>query len=255
MSLQAPNLGARECDKLQVVTWLWGVGTGPFTSEDVNKLYRAMRRHYHKPFTFWCITDFDTKERVSFENGVYTYPMSEFRDHSEMRAGQRGCFHRLRLLDRSMGDVFGPRILQMDLDAVVVGDVTPLFTRAEPVVIHVQNDAPGRATRNPSLLLMDAGALHPVWERFHAAPHETWQAAKNHGWNCSDMSVINDYLHQNRATVKPATWETGVARYWKDIKPTGLLPADARIVLFYGNDKATDPAVQARSPWIAEHLR
>lgn len=236
--------------KLQVVTWLWDVGRGPFTPQDVNLLHRGMVRHLRAPFDFWCITDYDA-EPAAFDAGIRTYPM--FTDHAEMKGGIRSCFRRLRIFDRAMGDLFGPRILQMDLDAVIVDDVTELFTRTEPLVIHTQNPAPGRYTYNPSLLLMDAGVLHPMWEAFHAAPQETWYGAKDRGWNCSDMSIINDYLHRHQAEVKPAEWKTGVARYWKDVKPTGALPPDTRIVLFYGHDKAGDPEVQARSPWIAEH--
>lgn len=41
------------------------------------------------------------------------------------------------------------------------------------------------------------------------------------------------------------------------VRPHGIgaLPPDARIVFFYGEPKAWDPAALAQSPWISEHYR
>lgn len=238
---------------LQVVTWLWGVGRGPFGPQDVNLLHRGLRRHLSLPFVFWCVTDYDG-EPAAFDAGIRTYPM--FTDHAEMSAGHRACFRRMRIFDRAMGDLLGPRILQLDLDVVFTDDVTPLFSRTEPLLMHLQRSAPGRKTWNPSLLLMDAGVLHPLWERFHAQPQQSWYDAKDKGWAGSDQAVINDYL--NRIAPhgpQPATWTRadGVSAYWEDSAVDGRLPIGTRVSLLYGSQNPGDADVQRKSPWVLEH--
>lgn len=232
---------------LSVVTWKWGPAFGP---EYVNRLRRGLARHLRLPHAFHCITD----NTAGIEAGVACHPM--YSDHAAMRAGNRSCFRRLRMFAKDMRDVLGPRVLHLDLDTVVVGDVTPLFDRADPLVILKQADnGRGRVTHNPSVLLMDAGVLHDMWERFHAAPDKTWREAKARGWACSDMSIINDYLHVNRATAMAATWDEadGVQAYWR--RQNKELRPGARLVTFYGKQNPSDADVQRQSPWIMEYWK
>jgi hypothetical protein len=237
---------------LSVVTWQWGT---LFGVDYVNKLASMLRRHLHTPYLLHLITDVEYVDDDTLDYGVIQHPM--FTDHAEMRAASRSCFRRLRMFDRDFGELLGPRILHLDLDCVIVDDITPLVDRPDPIVLVKQSEiaARQRVVHNPSMLLMDAGVLHEMWERFHADPTATWQAAKNQGWSCSDMSIINDYLYKNRATVKASTWDEvdGVQSYWR--KDGKLLKKGARIVLFYGKDNPGDAAAQAQSPWIKEHWR
>jgi hypothetical protein len=235
---------------LSVVCWKWGTLFGP---EYVNRLRRGLARHLRLPHTFHCITDNAAGVETGGRSGdVVVHHM--YTNHAAMKAGNRSCFRRLRMFSKDMGETLGPRILHLDLDTVVVGDVTPLFDRADPLVLLKQSDnGKGRVTHNPSVLLMDAGVLHAMWERFNAFPDKTWREARARGWACSDMSVINDYIHVNRATVKAATWgeADGVQAYWR--RENKQLRPGARLVTFYGKENPGDAAVQAKSPWIAEH--
>jgi hypothetical protein len=226
-----------------------------FGPEYVNKLHWMLRRHLRIPFTFHCVTDDPTGLDDAW---VDVRPM--YADHAEMAAGKRSCFRRLRLLDREMGNVFGPRILQLDLDVVFTGDVTPLFDRPEPVVLVEQSVSGGRAVHNPSMFLFDAGVWHDLWERFHADPRGVWAAAtsnkREHGWSRvnSDMTVIND--HVSTSKLRPARWtqRDGVVAYWREVRRLGgRLPPGARAVLFYGRENPGDVEAQKKSPWIKEH--
>lgn len=242
---------------LAVVTWLWAAPESPFGPEYVNRLHSMLQRHLRAPHKLYCITD---NPVTDFDSGIETVSMSpNFLRHADMRAGNRSCFRRLRIFDAGMALDFGPRILQLDLDAVIVDDVTPLFARTEPLVLCVQNRPARRTVYNPSAALFDAGVLHEMWERFDAAPRETWLEAKRRGWSCSDMAVINDFV--SRLPVgdprRPAAWTEaeGMVAYWRDVKKDGALPPGARMVLFYGNSNPGDASVQAKSPWVAEHWR
>jgi len=218
-----------------------------------------LHRHLHVPHTFHVIE----------ESPLELYPYSDMRihptytDHANMVANNRSCFRRLRLLDRDMADVLGPRILQLDLDVVITGDVTELFTRTEPVVVCrqtsvVRKDGHERTTYNPSMLLFDAGALHGVWERFHASPLNVWNAAKSHGWACTDMAILNDWFNAPGGVNRPAIWteKDGVVTYWREVRRNNHnLPDGARVVLFYGRQNPGDPDVQKACPWILSHWR
>src|SRR5262245_17164589 len=130
---------------LTVVTWLWGDGR-TFGPEYVNRLARSFKRNYHAPHDFVCVTDWDDLQ--DFDSScVRTFPMMY--EHAEMRSGNRSCFRRLRLHDEQTGRLLGDRILQLDLDTVIVGDVTNLFARDEPLVLTTQNASAGRTTYNP----------------------------------------------------------------------------------------------------------
>jgi hypothetical protein len=237
---------------IDVVTWKWGNLFGP---EYVYKLSSMLARHLHVPYRLNVITD-DPKIVDCPYGSFRTLPM--FTDHAEMKAGNRACFRRLCIFDRDMATVIGPRILQLDLDVVITGDVTPLFDRTEPLMLVEQrrDDKLNRTTYNPSMLLMDAGILHDLWAKFHAAPKTTWETARGNGWACSDMSVINDYLHRH-PDVPRAVWtrEEGVTAYWREVRreTKGPLPNGARVVLFYGQENPSDKAVQERSPWVKDH--
>lgn len=242
---------------IQIVTWLWQSPNNLFTAEHVNRLYAGLTRHCHTPFTLWCITDWS--EPSHFTPGVRTFPM--FEDHKDMSVllpvGPRACFHRLALYDRAMGNVFGPRIVQMDLDVVVTGDVTPLLSmRTEPLLVHLQRkDSAARRTYNPSLMIMDAGVLHDCWAEFHANPNGVKNDALKNGWNGSDMSILNRWLDTHPPTASLGL-DDGVANYWSDCRrERWRLPAEARVVLFYGRRRLGDPDVLKDSPWIAENWK
>lgn len=231
---------------LTVLTWKWGQ---LYTADHVNKLRSMLARHLRLPHQLHLITDDGGAAEYP---GVVVHPMRH--DHAEMVSGGRSCFRRLWMLSREAGEVIGPRILHLDLDVVLVGDVTPLFDRPEPLVIYDQHTH-SRTVYNPSMMLMDAGALHTAWEEFHAAPAATLARALAAGWTQSDMAIINMYAHA--MVPKPPVWDErdGARAWFRMRRHAGALPADARIVLFYGPDDPSKPDVQKMAPWVAEHWR
>lgn len=236
-----------------VVTWLWDAPGNLFGPEYVNRLACGLRKHLRAPHTFTVITD---HERDEFDGDVRVHPMVY--DHAEMRAGNRSCFRRLAL-HGPLGLEFGSRLLQLDLDTVIVDDVTPLFDRDEPIVMVTQNKSrtgSDRRIMNPSATLFTPLVWRAMWDEFHAAPAETWQAAKREGWSCSDMSVLNRFNSHLPVSDprRAATWSdgSGMLSYWKDCH-AGALPPGARMVHFYGMFSPGDHSIQKKSPWIAEH--
>jgi len=234
---------------LHIVTWKWGTTFGP---EYVNKLQIMLKRHLSTPHQLHCITD----DPAGIDDFVLCHPM--YSDHGAMTAGNRACFRRLRIFDKAMREQFGPRILQLDLDIVITGDMTPVFDRPEPLVLCWQGTNPSTklTTYNPSMLLMDAGVMHEMWENFNARPHAVWAEARKNGWRQSDMSIINNELMKGKIQFGSWNEKDGIYTYWRDLRRTNYeLPADARAVLFYGKHNPGDAEVLSKCPWVSDHWR
>jgi hypothetical protein len=234
---------------IDVLTWRWGDKFGP---EYVNRLASMLSRHLHVPHRLHCFTD----DASGVIPSVACHPAPDpYPAHMVAGKGRasRSCFRRIRMYDRDMADLVGPRILHLDLDVVIVGDVTPLFDRPEPLVVYDMENRKGRVSYNPSVLLMDAGVLHHMREEFDRDPAGVWQRAKSEGWTMSDMAVLGLYASR----VRPPTWgrADGVLAYYRDVRHAPHeLPEGARMVLFYGDDNPGDQRVAAK-PWVAEHWR
>lgn len=69
-----------------------------------------------------------------------------------------------------------------------------------------------------------------------------------------DLAACNPLLAK-RAAERAQRVAPGVPEPVVRPHGVGVLPPDARIVFFYGEPKAWDPAALAQSPWIAEYYR
>src|SRR5690606_31518495 len=147
-----------------VVTWKWTTPgyRSTFGPETVNTLARMVRRHYRPDVRVLCVTDEPEGIDASVEivpawNDFATVP-------SPHGAQQPSCYRRLRAFDPAIGSVFGERFVSMDLDCVIVGDMTPVWERDEDFVIW--SDTGPKTLYNGSMFLMTAGARPQVWTDF-----------------------------------------------------------------------------------------
>ena len=148
-------------EPLRIVTFFWDdpnakhKGNYEFSIEHVNRLARAFKKHLKIDHEFVCVTDNPDGIDVGL---VRIIPLwDEFRDLGR-------CFVRLGVYSSAMRDIIGPRFACIDLDTVIVGDVTPIFARTEPFIGY-------RDSKNPRcysgcFYLMDAGAKEEVYKTF-----------------------------------------------------------------------------------------
>lgn len=230
---------------LTVVTWKWralGQYRSTFSPASVNALRRMVARHYARPHRFVCVTD----DADGLDADVEIVPA--WNDFADLRSPHGGanpsCYRRLRMFAQDIGDVLGSRFVSLDIDTVVVGDLAPLWDRPEDIVLWGELDQ--RSFYNGSMVLMTAGARPQVWERFDPArsPLEALRA----GRFGSDQGWISHCLGRGEAT-----WTTadGVYSYRVHVGPTGVIPPDARIVMFHGPVDPWTPEAQAL-PWVQE---
>lgn len=208
-----------------------------YTSEHVNVLERMLKRHYHKPHRLVCVTD--DPEHINCRT------VALWDKHLELG----GCFNRLYTFSPDMRGLFGGRFVCIDLDCVIVGDVTPLFDRKEDFVINSYKPMPFRPAPdqcyNGGLYMMDAGARAHVWDTFD--PESSVKQIQQQPEVCigSDQAWIRLCLGRGEArwTNKQGVYE---ARQFQD-----RLPEDARLVFFAG---ARDPSLR-KFQWVLEHWK
>ena len=93
-------------------------------------------------------------------------------------------------------------ILALDLDVVIVDDITALVDRPDPLVCWRVGYA---GVYSGSILLMDAGVLDPLWRAFHADPDGYPRRAWPGGVG-SDQAMLNYFLSRPYQTIRPAVW-------------------------------------------------
>lgn len=226
-----------------VLTWLW---TDPryrgerYTAEHVERLRRMVERHYRLPHRFACVTNLDLPAHIE------RIPLADLR-LARLRSphGSRypSCYRRLRMFAPGAGEVFGQRFISLDLDLVLLDDVTELWSRPEPFVAW--RDLHPRCLYNGSMMMLTAGAHPRVWTDFNpdTSPH---MAVRK--YNGSDQGWISYRLGPGHATW---TGEDGVYSFRHQIRDREL-PENAKIVVFHGNVKPWHEEAQAL-PWVREH--
>jgi hypothetical protein len=240
---------------LTVLAWKWkpaatsgqsAEGTVErYSAIHVNRLRHMVGRHLHIPHRFLCITD----DSSGLDADIETLPMWPG-DELLYRHTRR-----LRMFSAGAREALGDRVLNLDLDTVVCGDLTPLATRSEPLVIWWSPSLRTKSARvyNPSVVLFAPGDLDAMWQSFSADPADAIVRARRHGWRNSDQAILNDWITQHGVPVHRLTEADGLYSFRDHILPGGGLPADARLVGFY--DPHYDPAfpeLQAAHPWITQ---
>src|SRR5262245_14398923 len=161
----------------------------------------------------------------------------------------KGCLCRLRMFDPRWQHDHGikpwDRIVCLDLDLVITGELDPLFDRSEDFVILQGANAANPCPYNGSVMMLRAGAHQEVWRDFsldavRRVPR--YEFPDDQGWLWAKLP-------------NAATWnvgsESGIYAFRKPQWPKDdRLPFDARIVAFPG---ARDPSQFKHLAWVQKH--
>ena len=246
-----------------VVTWKW-LSPGyrsQFTAEHVNVLRAMVARHYPRPHRFVCVTDDPTGLDRQIEavalNALPGHQWANIPNPSWKNGPS--CYRRLAMFHPDIGLQFGRRFVSMDLDCVVVGDLTPVWERPEPIVLWSDPLFSPQGMYCGSMTMLTAGARPDVFERFDPArsPAESRAA----GCLGSDQGWISHVLG---AGMPAWTTDHGVYSFWVHLEGKGQrpprpprkdLPANARLVFFHGARDPWHADIQAEYGWVREHWR
>lgn len=155
--------------------------------------------------------------------------------------------------------MFGERLVSIDLDTVITGNLEPLFDRPEDFVIWGESDFPHTTPFCGSMWYLKTGTRPQVWTEFKGQESRDlhWSVGcrgSDQGW----LSYILDYKprHEHPQTFTPeATWgrADGVYSFRKHVQKMGF-QQDSRVVFFHGKE---DPWTRrmSRLNFVKEHYR
>ena len=209
-----------------------------YSADYVNRLRSMLERHLTIPHRLVCVTDdpigIDPRvEIVRMPSWVLSLPR---------------YYRKLYAFHSDGAELFGPRVLMIDLDVVIVGDMGPVVERSEPFIAW-STPPNAKARFNTSLVLMDTGKYPEVWDLFDPAtsPGELRQA----GYEDGDQDWVSWVLLNEGPTW--ARQDEGIEPYYQ-IR-FGPLPSNASVVFFNGRRSPAMKEVQQLTPWVAEHWK
>jgi hypothetical protein len=229
----------------------WGTKYGP---EYVNRLYAMVRRHLRGDFHFVCLTD-DPKGIRSEVTCLPIPPLS-------LPEGipDRG-WKKLTTFEADLHGLRGTALF-LDLDVVILDDITPFFEYPGRFLIIHDWKRPWRVTGNSSVYRFELGAHADVLQTFRAE-HERVRRRVRH-----EQAFLSEHLHaQGLLAYWPDAWcrsfkyhciPSWPTNYWRAPAP----PAGTRIVIFHGEVNPPDAIAGRRnrhwryirpSPWVATH--
>jgi hypothetical protein len=217
------------------VYW-WGE---KYSVDYVERLRNGIRRNLKQPYHFIVITD---RERSI--PGVRCLLIPEV---DLYLTRMKGCFARLRLFDQNFLQAHGidGKVVSVDLDLIVVGELDPLFDREDDFSILQGINASNPCPYNGSIWMLKAGTRPDVWKDFSLAAYHHYKVPyyafpDDQGWLYYKFPKAGYYGPEN-----------GVYAYRKP-KWLDPLPKDARIVAFPGY---RDPSMFVHLSWVKEHWR
>ncbi|MEP7281973.1 MAG: glycosyltransferase [Rubrivivax sp.] len=228
----------------------WGTKYGP---EYVNRLHAMVRRHLAGPARFVCLTD----DARGVHDDVECLPLPSL----DLAPGADRGWPKLTTFTADLHGLRG-RALFMDLDVVIVGDVTPFFEAPGDFLIIKDWKRPWRVTGNSSVYRFEIGAHVDVLQHF--VEHQAEVRAQHR----NEQEYLSHALHaQGKLHYWPAGWCRSFkyhciprwpSNYWR--APT--VPPGTRIVIFHGEVNPPDALAGRRNrrwrhmlpaAWVAQH--
>lgn len=261
---------------IAIVCWRWGTR---YDADYVNRLSRMLARNLHLPYRLFCITD----DPTGLHPSVIPIPLPP--------VSNLGRCRRLRVFDPSYNSIFAcDRLVQIDIDCVITGEITHLLDRDDPLVLW-RSLPEKRYSRkhglvdntsligpyNTSLILMDRAIFPTLWSDYLQCPEKLEGAARASGFSTllatavkrdgqvlakttsalapgdDDQAIVSLYAHP----LNPPVWTESDGIYKLGRRGfsnrAGDLPPGARMVFFNGSIPSNTP--DPRWDWIKEHWR
>ena len=238
-------------DERVVLCMKWGTKYGP---EYVNRLYAMVRRHLRGDFRFVCLTDRD--EGILPEVQCLPIPALDL----PPGIPERG-WTKLTTFEANLHGLQGTALF-LDLDVVILDDITPFFEQPGEFLIIHDWKRPWRITGNSSVYRFRLGAHADMLAYFRTHFEQVRVEVRN------EQAYLSDFLHkQGRLTYWPKEWCISwkyhcIPRFPTNYWRTPAASPGTRIIIFHGVMNPPD-ALAGRNngnwrhakpaPWIADH--
>lgn len=227
---------------LTVICWLWK-STGwrhGYSYVHVNAMQRMLERHLKIPHRLVCVTD--NPEGINCETvPLWEQPIVNVAAHSP------NCYRRLWVFSGEAREIFGDVILSIDLDCVIMDDITPIIDTSLEFKINKGIICP----YNGAMWLLKTGSRSFVWNCFdpEISPGLAAEQKNEDGRNYfgSDQAWIS-YCLKNEAVW---TAEDGIYHFSDHITTKkNPVAENTRIMFFAGRLKPWMPYVYKLSPML-----
>lgn len=241
---------------LQFVCMKWG---SKYLAQDVNRLYRAVRKLTPGALKFYCLTD--QAEGIDPQVTVLPIPSLPVLGDQVLDRGWR----KLTLFSPELAAIAGPTLF-LDLDMVIVDSLAPFFAHDDAFrVIKDYKRFRYRNTwsGNTSVFFYRAGRGYGVYERLRTLGAEVRVRYRNEQEFMSDCMRVRGELNY-----WPPDWCPSFKYHCVPAFPFSLwqaprLPVGAKVLVFHGRPKPEealrgDGAKWYRptrpAPWLAPFL-
>jgi len=212
---------------MTTVACVWVKGNVPYTAEYVANLSAMVRRHIDRPYRMVCLTD----RPDEVPHGIDPIAVPNL-------SPLPGWWSKLELF-KPAHRLTG-RVLYLDLDTLIVGDLAPVLDWPAPFAIvpddtsSFQPRPPYRVVKrfNSSVMVFDGGIYPDLFEG--------WRGAVKAGlWG--DQDLIGERYPS--IDTMPAAWFPRLSTF----SQAGTIPTGARVVL---SKKPKNHVAAAQWPWF-----
>ena len=234
-------------ETLSIICWQWNDGFRKYLPQHVNWLAAACKQHCSFPHRFVCITD----ETKGFSNDVEVMPIPDSaRPVARLRTVEQARFpssYRRLWGFSEEATVLGDRILNLDVDCMVVSDLWELFNNDHDFVGWRPQSVWGKEMRiGGGTWLLRTGTHTHVWDNFSI---EKAREARRIGWRGSDQAWMS-YCLAHTCKVWPRYigiyQKQDGAQQWREI------PKGARIIHFNGHVDYWD--LRNKIKWVDDYI-
>ena len=250
---------------LMVATYLWrdetrdnrGYTCGP---DHVVALRDMVDKNISVPYTFCCGLGPGADEwAVHLEEHSVSHFSMDFSKHAPGTVYARLMQHRPNLqdwLDLNMVDApHITRVLSLDIDLVVTGNIDHIVNRPEDIVLwrNPNHGRPGRAFYQSSVQLFTPGARPQLYDLFDPRTQRLPNGLDiNWRFGGKEQAWISELLDWDEAFFDSSHGVYGAGRLGGSGVQSAL-PRNACIVSFPGSRAPWQYEVQEKHPWLKDH--
>lgn len=222
---------------LTIVTFLWKGWRPVYNAEHVNAWAKMLRANCRGDFRIVCITDMPA--------GIKECETLPLWDAPQVKNNRRqNCFTRMKLFDPATAALLGNKILHLDLDCVILGDLVGLVGD-DPLKALAGRSA----LINGSMWALTAGAHPELWNDLILEENAFIKLLKGK----KVFMIGSDQVWISLKTPNIPTWGKDDGIYQFSHAPIARKRPDAKAVFFAGDFKPWSSVLKMKDPDLFDY--
>ena len=236
-------------NKLKIICWKWNSNNyrTKFTEYHVNILKWMIDKNIKIPYDLICITD----DPSGIDDSIQTIKLWENPAPNYGKEDKPNCHVRLKCFSEEFKNIInGNKFVSIDLDTIIVSDITDLLIKDENFCIWKPDTA--EMPCNGSFFVHKCGTKKEIWQNFDPKQIDPLYGIKyKTGLQGSDQAWIA--LHLKKDDYIFGGKKDGIYSFRQNIlDKKNELPKNAKIVFFNGCDKPWHDNIRSKYSWVKE---